>query len=82
MDYETHATAFALLHGNPPKSLRYRHGLFEVKDVVAVDYRIAAEQYVLEHVLPEGTSPVSPKVRAHRNNLLRTLHQQLGIESK
>lgn len=80
MDLDTLATSFALLHGNPPKSLRYRNGLFAAPDEKATTYRILAEKFVREH-LPHVTN-TRRKALIYRNKLLRVLHAQLGIESK
>ena len=77
---ETLATTFALLHGNPPKSLRYRRGLFCVEDAKASEYRTRADQFVREH-LPHVTN-TRAKQKIQRNRLLRALYAQLGIESK
>lgn len=80
MDYETLASAFALLHGNPPKSLRYRHGLFSADDSKAQQYRSACENFIrAQH--PHATR-TRELCRRRRNDVLRALYAQLGIESK
>lgn len=75
---EALATAFALLHGNPPKSLRYRRGLFCVTDQDAADYRHRAFIFVREH-MPYATNTTRRAVII-RNKLLRALYAQLGRE--
>lgn len=78
MDYETLASSFALLHGNPPKSLRYRNFLFAVTDKKAHEYRASADKFVKEH-LPH-LADTHRKVKIQRNCLLRALYAQLGIK--
>lgn len=80
MDYESLATAFALLHGNPPKSLRYRNGLFECKDGRAQAYRSQIEKYIRE-LHPVATN-TREKLKRRRNDVLRALYKQMGVESK
>ena len=79
MDYETLASAFALLYGNPPKSLRYRHGLFSATDAKAQSYRSSVEKFIREQH-PHATN-TREKVKRRRNDVLRALYKQLGIES-
>ena len=80
MDYETLASAFALLHGNPPKSLRYRGRLFSADDNKAKLYRAAVEEFVrAQHPHETRTRELC---RWRRNDVLRALYAQLGIESK
>lgn len=78
-DMDTLASAFALLHGNPPKSLRYRRGLFCVTDQKAADYRFAASMFVAQH-LPHVADTTRRRV-IMRNKMLRVLYAQLGIPS-
>ena len=80
MDYESLATAFALMHGNPPKSLRYRNGLFEATHPSAQAYRSKVETYIRE-LHPHATN-TREKVKRRRNDVLRALYKQLGIDSK
>ena len=80
MDYETLASAFALLFGNPPKSLRYRNGLFEATDGKAQVYRSQVEKFIREQH-PHATN-TREKVKRRRNDVLRALYKQLGIDSK
>ena len=80
MDYETLASAFALLYGNPPKSLRYRNGLFEATDARAQSYRSQVENYIREQH-PHATN-TRGKVKRRRNDVLRALYKQMGKESK
>ena len=80
MDYDTLATAFALLHGNPPKSLYYRNGLFEMRDAKAAQYRSAVDKFVREqHPVATNTRE---KLKRRRNDVLRALYKQMGVESK
>lgn len=79
-DMDTLASAFALLHGNPPKSLRYRNGLFAAPDAKATEYRILAGEFMkaqMPHVVNTNR-----RTKIYRNMLLRALYAQLGIESK
>ena len=77
MDYETLASAFALLHGNPPKSLRYRGRLFSATDGKAQAYRAAVEKFVREQH-PHATR-TRELLKRRRNDVLRALYAQLGI---
>ena len=80
MDYEALATAVALLFGNPPKSLRYRNGLFGATDPKAQQYRAHVEKYIREqHPVETNTRA---KLTRRRNDVLRALYKQMGIESK
>ena len=78
--YETLATAFVLLHGHPPKSLRYRNHLFCVTDAKAGLYRANADVFVIEQ-LPSLANTYR-NTRIQRNCLLRAVYKQLGIESR
>jgi hypothetical protein len=80
VDYDTLAAAFALLYGNPPKSLVYRHGLFEARDAKAQKYRSEIEKCICEQH-PHATN-TREKVKRRRNDVLRALYKQLGITSK
>ncbi len=80
MDYDTLAAAFALLYGNPPKSLVYRHGLFEARDPKAQAYRSQVEKYIREQH-PHATN-TREKVKRRRNDVLRALYKQMGVASK
>lgn len=80
MDYDTLAAAFALLYGNPPKSLRYRNSLFEATDSKAQSYRQMLENYIREQH-PHATN-TREKVKRRRNDVLRALYKQMGITSK
>lgn len=80
MDYETLASAFALLNGNPPKSLRYRNGRFEAEDARAIRYRAQVEGYIRE--LHPCETDTQFKLRYRRNCVLRALYKQMGVPSK
>lgn len=80
MDYETLASAFALLNGNPPKSLRYRNGLFEATDPRAQQYRSQVEKYIRE-LHPHATR-TRELLKRRRNDVLRALYKQMGVPSK
>jgi hypothetical protein len=80
VNYDALATAFCLLHGNPPKSLRYRNRLFSATDQRAVAYRKHAETFMTEQCPDESYSFRGLKIQ--RNKMLRALYAQHGIESK
>lgn len=80
MDHESLATAFALLHGNPPKSLRYRNGLFAATTPKAQQYRVQVEKYIRE-LHPHATR-TRELLKRRRNDVLRALYRQMGVESK
>lgn len=78
MDYETLASAFALLHGNPPKSLRYRRRLFSATDAKAQQYRAQCEKFIREQ--HPGATNTREKLKRRRNDVLRALYRQMGVE--
>jgi hypothetical protein len=78
MDYESLATAFMLLHGQPPKSLRYRHGGFSKTDERAQRYTIWVEKFVREQH-PHATR-TRTLLERRRNDVLRAIYKQLGRE--
>ena len=80
MDYDTLASAFALLYGNPPKSLRYRNGRFEATDGKAQAYRSQVENYIRE-MHPHATR-TRGLLKRRRNDVLRALYKQMGVPSK
>ncbi|MDQ5904046.1 MAG: hypothetical protein QG672_1639 [Pseudomonadota bacterium] len=80
MDYEALATSFALLYGNPPKSLRYRNNVFGATDGRAQTYRNAVEKFIREQH-PHATR-TRELLKRRRNDVLRALYKQMGIDSK
>ena len=74
-DEQTIAAAFILLHGNPPKAIRVRNGMFAFRSPAAHDYKRRLQEYVMEQ-LPEvcrtSDGKVSPTlVERARNRCLR-----------
>lgn len=45
---KTTALAFVLLHGNPPKSVKYRDRMFTFRNQVAKQYKHKLEAYLAE----------------------------------
>jgi hypothetical protein len=80
INYDALATAFCLLHGNPPKSLRYRNRLFSVTDRQAAVYRARAELFMREQC-PVETNTIK-RLKVQRNKMLRALYHQHGLVSK
>ena len=80
MDYDSLATAFALLHGNPPRSLRYRGRLFSATDAKAQQYRAAVEKFIRERH-PHATR-TRELLNRRRNDVLRAMYKQMGVEPK
>lgn len=80
MDYESLATAFALLYGNPPKSLRYRGRLFSATDAKAQRYRSQVENYI--HSVHPHATRTRELLKRRRNDVLRALYAQMGREPK
>lgn len=78
MDYETLATAFMLLYGPPPKSLRYRTGGMWKSNAKAQAYASLVEKYIREQH-PHATRTRTLLAR-RRNDVLRAIFRQLGIE--
>lgn len=80
MDYESLATAFALLYGNPPKTLRYRGRLFSATNAKAQRYRSQVEDYI--HSAHPYETRTCGLLKRRRNDVLRALYAQMGRESK
>ena len=49
-DEQTIAAAFILLHGNPPKAIRYHRGMFAFRSPAAHDYKKQLQHYIWKHL--------------------------------
>jgi len=66
---KTVALAFTLLHGNPPKGVKHRGGMFSFITPAAQSYKRALQAYVRAE-LPEATRTNTLNARV-RNRCLR-----------
>lgn len=72
---KTVALAFTLLHGNPPKGVKYKGRLFEFRGEVSKQYKFKLQRYVAA-AFPGVLDTEYKRVMA-RNRCLRYI---LGVE--